>query len=239
MTDQYASHGNDTDGNGFYESLVIETDIDVSEAGIYQISGHLKCGDKYVVARLEKYLTEGVNIVELSFDGEKMHGFHFSGAYQLERVGILHDEKYIDYEPGISHSCSYKFYDFEAAYSEDSDDDGILDFDEDINQNGILDAGETDPDNIDTDGDGVQDGTELGYTTDDIRPDTDTAVFKPDSDPTTTSDPLVKDSDDDGLPDGQEDANKNGFADPGETKVDDWDTDDDDFADGDEFMAGS
>ncbi len=239
LTDQYASRGNDTDGNGFYESLAIETSVNVSEAGIYQIDGHLKCGDGYVVARSVEYLDKGANSIELSFDGEAIHALHYNGAYQLERVGIVHDEKYIDYSPGISHSSNHKFYDFEASYSEDSDNDGILDFDEDINRNGIVDAGETDPNKIDTDGDGIQDGTELGYTMDDIRPDTDTSIFKPDSDPSTTTDPLAVDSDNDGIPDGQEDANKNGFADPGETDATDWDTDNDNFADGDEKMAGS
>ena len=47
----------------------------------------------------------------------------------------------------------------------DTDDDGIRDKDEDANRNGMVDTGETDPCNPDTDGDGIQDGTELGVTT--------------------------------------------------------------------------
>jgi len=39
----------------------------------------------------------------------------------------------------------------------DSDNDGIADGDEDLNHNGIVDPGETDPKNADTDGDGVSD----------------------------------------------------------------------------------
>jgi CSLREA domain-containing protein len=46
----------------------------------------------------------------------------------------------------------------------DSDDDGISDGEEDANQNGILDNDETDPTRIDTDNDGIQDGTEQGRT---------------------------------------------------------------------------
>jgi subtilisin family serine protease len=99
----------------------------------------------------------------------------------------------------------------------DTDDDGILDGVEDANHNGLVDTNETDPCNIDTDGDGIQDGTELGYTDADIGSDTDTGVFKEDRDPATTTDPLDEDTDGDGVNDGDEDVNHNGRVDPGET----------------------
>jgi len=105
----------------------------------------------------------------------------------------------------------------------DTDDDGISDGTEDANHNGIWDANETNPCSIDTDGDGIQDGTETGIT--DFVPDpdgagpllgTDTTIFLPDLDPLTTTDPLLKDTDGDGLTDGEEDLNANGRLDPGE-----------------------
>ncbi len=99
----------------------------------------------------------------------------------------------------------------------DTDDDGILDDVEDANQNGIVDPGETDPCRVDTDDDGIQDGTEIGLLDSDIGGDTDTDVFIPDADPTTTTNPLDSDSDNDGVSDGEEDANHNGAMDDGET----------------------
>jgi Tol biopolymer transport system component len=101
-------------------------------------------------------------------------------------------------------------------FDADTDDDGISDGVEDANHNGVMDYSETDPCDIDTDDDGIQDGTELGYTLDDIGPDTDTQIFQPDLDPSTTTDPLDDDTDDDGLLDGEEDTNHNGRVDPGE-----------------------
>ncbi len=101
-------------------------------------------------------------------------------------------------------------------YQDDSDDDGILDVAEDANHNGMVDSGETDPKNPDTDGDGIQDGTELGQTSEDIEPGTNTAFFQPDLDPSTKTDPLNPDTDGDGIKDGIEDANQNGRVDPGE-----------------------
>ena len=105
----------------------------------------------------------------------------------------------------------------------DTDDDGILDGDEDANQNGHFEPGlgETNPCEIDTDGDGLQDGTELGYTLDDVGPDTDLNVFQPDLDPLTTTDPLNPDTDGDGHSDGWEDANHDGQVDGGEYDPDD------------------
>lgn len=48
----------------------------------------------------------------------------------------------------------------------DDDNDGISNADEDANDNGVVDVGETDPFNPDTDGDGMDDGRELDCTFD-------------------------------------------------------------------------
>ena len=101
-------------------------------------------------------------------------------------------------------------------YDADTDDDGIIDGDEDINHDGQVNMGETDPCSIDTDNDGIQDGTELGYTTG--VADTG-AAFIPDEDPSTTTDPLDYDSDNDGKSDGEEDTNFNGKVDFGEKRM--------------------
>jgi len=47
----------------------------------------------------------------------------------------------------------------------DDDNDGLTDFVEDVNGNGVVDAGETDPLNLDTDGDGFADGEEVAAGT--------------------------------------------------------------------------
>lgn len=110
----------------------------------------------------------------------------------------------------------------------DTDDDGIVDGDEDINHNGIVDTGETDPCDADTDNDGIQDGTELGVTTG--HADTG-GTFIPDADGgATVTDPLNPDSDGDGVKDGMEDKNHNGRVDLGESDPnDDTSIPEDDF----------
>ncbi len=70
---------------------------------------------------------------------------------------------------------------------------------------------DTDPNNADTDGDGVQDGDEVLHL---------------------KTKPMLRDTDGDGLIDGIEDANLNGFRDPGETNAILRDSDGDKLCDG-------
>jgi hypothetical protein len=87
-----------------------------------------------------------------------------------------------------------------------------------------VDSTETDPRNADSDGDGVQDGTELGLTAGVADADgngpllgTHPQLFVADADPTQTTSALDADSDADGYADGNEDLNRNGRVDAGES----------------------
>jgi hypothetical protein len=139
----------------------------------------------------------------------------------------------------------------------DTDDDALFDGGEDADGDGMVDAGETDPLDDDTDDDGLSDGLESGVTA--YIPDgwsdgnstpfdgTDSS-WQPDTDGSSTTDPLDADTDDDGLCDGAiapsgciggEDSNANGRVDTGETDPQEADSDDDGFSDGDEVAAGT
>ena len=87
----------------------------------------------------------------------------------------------------------------------------------------------------DSDGDGLDDGLELGLTTPEVSekdPEaTDLLRFSPDADPESRTDPS-EDSDGDGLSDGIEDANQNGATSPTETHPQIYDTDNDGMDDG-------
>jgi uncharacterized repeat protein (TIGR01451 family)/MYXO-CTERM domain-containing protein len=99
----------------------------------------------------------------------------------------------------------------------DSDDDGVLDgqepnYNEDTDGDGLINALDPDSDN-----DGLFDGTEMGKGC--MNPATDASkhVCIADADPTTTTSPLVADTDGGGVIDGSEDTNHNGKLDPNET----------------------
>jgi hypothetical protein len=132
------------------------------------------------------------------------------------------------------------------ALDRDSDDDGVLDGDEDKNRNTLVDEGETSPWVFDSDDDGVSDGVELGVTSGISDPDrngpllgTESTLFKADSDPSINSNPLLWDTDGDGLSDGEEDTNANGAVNAGETHFLIADTDKDGVSDGDEISFKS
>ncbi len=99
----------------------------------------------------------------------------------------------------------------------DSDDDGLIDGLEGRRD----DDGDGRPNGLDPDSDNdlILDGTESGVTDDNRHPDTNPASenFVPDADPATTTDPFDADTDDGTVPDGTEDSNRNGRIDPGET----------------------
>ena len=76
----------------------------------------------------------------------------------------------------------------------DADGDGLGDLEEDVNNNQQVDVGETDPEDADTDDDGVDDGTEVNSNYGGAG----------------ATDPLDDDSDGDGLLDGEEDKNSDG-----------------------------
>lgn len=97
----------------------------------------------------------------------------------------------------------------------DTDDDGLLDSDEDGNEDGAMTGNETDPVLNDTDGDGVLDGTERGVGASRSNH-TDPSKFKADADTSSTTDPLQADSDGGLVPDGEEDLNANGRVDTDE-----------------------
>ncbi|QSQ27964.1 OmpA family protein [Pyxidicoccus parkwayensis] len=121
----------------------------------------------------------------------------------------------------------------------DTDDDGVpdgLDGITDTDGDGIIDALDPDSDN-----DGIYDGTERGVTleTAPVGTNTSSPNFRPDADPSTTTDPKKADTDGDGLKDGEEDADHNGRVDATETDPNKADTDGDGLGDGVEVKGAN
>lgn len=113
----------------------------------------------------------------------------FTGSTAAAGVGT-------DFLPGSGENVSYSLY--------DADSDGLEDWEEVI-------LG-TDPNDTDTDDDGVVDGEEVNGV--------------------NGTNPLTNDSDGDGLDDGEEDLNGNGQVDVGESNPNDVDSDNDGISDG-------
>jgi hypothetical protein len=113
----------------------------------------------------------------------------------------------------------------------DSDDDGVLDGDEELNTGQTPTSNENDPDgdgwnnarDSDSDGDGILDGTEKGITEADINlsaTDQGKGQFYPDQDPSSTTDMTKRDTDGDTWLDGDEDRNANGKVEKSQGETD-------------------
>lgn len=193
-----------------------------------------------------------------------------------KKAHILDDEPRLWADGSVTNTGTYSVDKFESdPTNPDSDGDGLLDGadpakrDCDADDDGLWDGpnvgnytGEmtyrTKPTSDDTDQDGLNDGLEVSLNESKVRKDwvefngytiwfTDS--FTQDTDMTTHTNPLLKDSDHDGLEDGEEDANKNGVYDVGmfvhnattkywDCDPNDPDTDKDGLADGNEKYWG-
>jgi hypothetical protein len=206
-------------GVGYFE--VLETGIDVPKlstgAGPFSDCLKVKVGQDCGIDENIQFIASGIGIVK----EERDSGTGWELLIDTDNDGLFDNVE--------NEFCT-------NAGDADTDDDGIPDGDEDADHDGKLDSGETDPCKVDTDGDGILDGTEIGLSLADIGTDTDTNVFLPDLDPLTTcTDVNDSDTDDDGIPDGDEDANHNGRVDSNETDPCMVDTDEDGIQDGTEL----
>jgi hypothetical protein len=129
----------------------------------------------------------------------------------------------------------------------DSDDDGLIDGREpmpgvDTDGDGSINALD-----VDADADGMLDGTEAGVAVAPVGTNLAARSFVADADPTTTTDPLNRDTDAGSVRDGAEDPNHNGRIDAGESNpndpVDDLpapiDSDSDGLTDAEEIALGT
>ena len=191
----------DSDGDGFSEVLIPVTEFD---DGNNICSAVLVCSP--ASGLILNYLTDPAGAIT-----------GFGDSIALLTTPSLSPAQILLSGYGVGQAYVYE-YDFMDL---DVDNDGLLDINE------VLIHG-TNPNLMDTDGDGLGDGQELGMTLATVPPDTNLNAFVPDADPLTTTNPLAIDSDAGGVEDGIEDQNLDGA-------INTWETDpnssaDDDFA---------
>ena len=91
FNDIYSDYGEDTDGNGLYDYLVIDVGVNVREAGDYRVSGELYENGTYNYVDYDSntaYLSEGNQTVKLRFEGIKIRNNEYNGTYDLKYLGL-------------------------------------------------------------------------------------------------------------------------------------------------------
>jgi hypothetical protein len=91
--DVFSDHGQDTNGDGLLEFLIVEVLVDVTVPRNYTLAGYLyDLDNKEVVwATTDSYLDAGLQSVVVSFDGPGIFTHGVNGPYEF-RYAVLYDE---------------------------------------------------------------------------------------------------------------------------------------------------
>jgi len=104
FTGNYSDFGIDLNNNSLYDYLVINVSIYANTKGTYQISGEIyedcnswdcKLIDK---AKNEINLTEGMNLVQLKFDGKEFYKSKYNGKFVLNNLQLIDKIGIVDYK---------------------------------------------------------------------------------------------------------------------------------------------
>lgn len=134
----YSDHGVDSDGNGYYDALVVTVPVNVTEDGSFEV--YVTLWDDMFAwifddEHITVYLEVGVNEVEISFDGRDVRDYGYGGRFGVELQLYTGTGEFLDYDAYWSNL--YLYTEFEpqgASLSLAHDDYGL-----DANGNGFYD----------------------------------------------------------------------------------------------------
>ena len=121
ITDSFSDYGTDSDGDGYYNFLTLELDINVIQAGNYKVIGWLNdsAGDFIDHAHSEELFGTGTQTVILNFDGRKIYEHGVGGPYVLNYF-VVYDENNnpVDNTPhDVYTTAAYNYTNFQSPLS--------------------------------------------------------------------------------------------------------------------------
>ncbi len=98
FTGSYADWGQDTNGDGLYEQLVIRAGVQVTTTGSYVLRGSLADldGSEITWTYITPTLTAGVHFLDLAFDGAAIGGHGVDGPYTLTDLTLVRTDGAVD-----------------------------------------------------------------------------------------------------------------------------------------------
>jgi hypothetical protein len=87
----YSDRGQDTDGDGRYERLLVDVGVEVTQASEFALAGTLvdSRGGEIVSTVACAYLDMGLHVMTLPFDGALIRAHGITGPYRLDQVILM------------------------------------------------------------------------------------------------------------------------------------------------------
>ena len=118
ILDGFTETTHDTNGNGKFDVLNIELQVDVLQTGIYTWSGSIKAPDGTTVASASNsgaLNVIGLNVLSLSFDGEEISASGLNGPYYISGFGIYGPPKAAALKLKMGKTAGYTCDQFEGC----------------------------------------------------------------------------------------------------------------------------
>lgn len=123
FTGKFRDYGLDLDGNGKYDWLVIDTEVQIKEEGDYEVRGELFYEYYYITwAANISHLTKGVHNISLLFSGKYIRESERDGPYNLRYLSLYgYDTDEWDYIYDAYITSPYSWSSFESGACTDYD----------------------------------------------------------------------------------------------------------------------
>lgn len=119
LTGNYNDYKNDLDQDCVYDFLTVDAEIDLRDAGFVVIQGRLVDGNDEEIGwaqNIIQYPENGIQTIELNFDGKDIFTHEVDGPYYLENVYVYHtgDPTLPDYVVNAATTDTYYSADFDT-----------------------------------------------------------------------------------------------------------------------------
>jgi len=131
----YTDTGMDSNGNGLFEHLRLNVEVQIQNEGLYNVVAWLEgeSGTEIAFANTQQTLASGTSTVELLFDGSLIRSRGMDGPYSVSRVELraTDEENLVDEAEDVHTTAGYQATDFEPSAVEIADDFSDTGIDED------------------------------------------------------------------------------------------------------------
>ncbi len=120
ITGAFRDYGSDTDGDGLFNNLIIEVNLNVTVAANYRLFGILVDVNGHThEASTQATLRAGSNTISLAFDGEAIFQNRVDGPYRLTTLRLAEEEdteiRPLDERADAHQTMAYRFRDFQHS----------------------------------------------------------------------------------------------------------------------------